>query len=116
MKRSTQQISELLNNKSSVYSATFIFRLKNQDSEFERLNDIIDQVANANPGFLGKEGWSNNEENKRSVVYYWYSLDALKRFSNYPDHQKAKQKYKKWYSGYEVIISKVITVKSDDGL
>lgn len=116
MNRSSQQISELINSESSVYSATFIFRLKNRDQEFERLNDIIDQVANSNSGFLGKEGWLNNEENKRSVVYYWDSLDALKRFSIHPDHQKAKQNYKKWYSGFEVIISKVLTFKSDDGL
>lgn len=116
MKKSAQQISELINSESSVYSATFIFRIKNYDSEFERLNDIIDQVANANPGFLGKEGWADNEENKRSVVYYWDSLDALKAFSNHPDHQKAKQNYKKWYSGYEVIISKVLTFKSDNAL
>src|SRR5699024_2813280 len=116
MKRSAQQISELINSESSVYSATFIFRLKNRDSEFERLNNIIDQVANANPGFLGKEGWSNNEENKKSVVYYWDSLESLKKFSNHPDHQKAKQNYTKWYSGYEVIISKVLTFKSDNSL
>jgi len=116
MKRNAQQISELINSKSPVYSATFIFRVKNYDSEFERLNDIINQVANSNAGFLGKEGWANNEENKRSVVYYWDSLDALKQFSNHPDHQYAKQKYKQWYSGYEVIISKVLKFRSDNGL
>lgn len=116
MKRNAQKIRELINGESSVYSATFIFRMKNYDKEFERLNDIIDSVANSYPGFLGKEGWSSNEENKRSVVYYWDSLGALKRFSNHPDHQKAKQKYKKWYSGYEVIIAKVLTFKSDNGL
>jgi len=116
MNRSAQQISELINSESSVYSATFMFRIKNYDSEFERLNDIIDKVANTNPGFLGKESWSNEEENKRSVVYYWDSLESLKKFSNHPDHQKAKQNYTKWYSGYEVIISKVLTFKSDNSL
>ncbi|NGP90270.1 DUF4188 domain-containing protein [Aliifodinibius halophilus] len=99
-----------------MYSATFIFRIKNYDSEFERLNNIIDKVANTNLGFLGKESWSNEEENKRSVVYYWDSLESLQKFSNHPDHQKAKQNYEKWYSGYEVIISKVLTFKSDNGL
>lgn len=116
MKRSAQHLSERINNKSSVYSATFIFRLKNYDSEFERLNDIIDQAAYSNPGFLGKESWSNSEENKKSVVYYWDSLEALKEFSNHPDHQKAKRNYNNWYSGYEVIISEVLTFKSDNGL
>ncbi len=116
MKRSAQQISELTNSDSSVYSATFIFRFKNYESEFEHLNNIIDKAANTNTGFLGKESWSNEEENKRSVVYYWDSLESLKEFSNHPDHQKAKQSYNKWYSGYEVIISKVLTFKSDNNL
>lgn len=116
MKRNTQQLTKLLNKESTVYSATFIFRIKSYDSEFERLNCIIDEVAHTNPGFLGKEGWSNEEENKRSVVYYWDSLDSLKKFSNHPDHQKAKQNYKKWYSGYEIVISEVLKIKSDQGL
>lgn len=116
MQRNARQLNELINNKSSVYSATFIFRIKNYDSEFERLNSIIDEAANSNPGFLGKESWSNEEENKRSVVYYWDSLESLKKFSTHPDHQKAKQNYKKWYSGYEIIISEVLKLKSDKGL
>jgi len=116
MKRNTQQITKLLNRESTVYSATFIFRIKKNDLEFERLNNIIDEVANSDPGFLGKESWSNDEENKKSVVYYWDSLESLKKFSNNPDHQEAKQNYKKWYSGYEIIISKVLNFKSDNGL
>lgn len=116
MKRNAQQLRDLIDADSPVYSATFIFRIKNYDSEFERLNDIIDEVAHSNPGFLGKERWANNEENKRSVIYYWDSLTALKKFSNHPDHQKAKQNYTKWYSGYEIIISEVLTFRSDNGL
>jgi len=116
MERSAQQIKELINSESSVYSATFIFRIKNYDSEFEHLNGIIDEAANSNPGFLGKESWSNDEEKKRSVVYYWDSLEAVKKFSNHPDHQKAKRNYKKWYSGYEIIISEVLKLRSDNNL
>lgn len=116
MKRKTQEISKLLNSENSVYSATFIFRIKHSDSEFERLNNIIDEVANSDPGFLGKESWSNEKENKKSVVYYWDSLESIKKFSNNPNHQKAKQNYKKWYGGYEIIISEVLNFKSDNGL
>jgi len=116
MKRNTQQISQLLNRESSVYSAAFIFRIKQYDSEFEHLNNIIDEIANSDLGFLGKESWSNEEENKRAVVYYWDSLESLEKFSNNPNHQKAKKNYKKWYSGYEIIISEVLKLKSDNGL
>jgi heme-degrading monooxygenase HmoA len=116
MKRNAQRIKELIISESPVYSATFIFRIKKYDSEFERLNNIIDEVANYDAGFLGKESWSNEEKDKRSVIYYWNSLEALTKFSNHPDHQKAKRNYDKWYSGYEIIISKVLKLKSDDGL
>lgn len=116
MKKNIQQLGNFINNDSCVYSATFIFRIKKYDSEFERLNEIIEEVANSNPGFLGKESWSNEEENMRSVVYYWDSLRELKKFSNHPDHQKAKRNYRKWYSGYEVIISEVLKLKYDKNL
>lgn len=116
MKKNTKQLSKLIHNEYAVYSATFIFRIKNYDAEFDRLNTIIDEAANSNPGFLGKESWSNKEENKRSVVYYWESLESLKIFSNHPTHKKTKQNYKKWYSGYEIIISKVLKLKSDGGI
>lgn len=116
MKKNTQEIKKSINSNSEVYTASFIFRIKKDDEEFQRLNYIIDQVANDNPGFLGKESWLNEKENKRSVVYYWKSLKALKEFSNHPDHQEAKQKYNQWYSGYEVVISKVLKLKSDGNL
>lgn len=116
MKKNKQLIEELISNNKSAYSAAFVFRIKNYDTEFEQLNELIDQAANANPGYLGKERWTNSEENKRSVIYYWESRESLREFSKHPTHQKAKQNYKKWYEGYEVLISKVLTFKSDNGL
>lgn len=93
MNRNAHQIEKLLNSGSSVYAATFIFRRKNYDTEFEHLNNIITQVANSNKGFLGKESWSNSKENIQSVVYYWDSLQALTEFSNHPKHKKGKQQF-----------------------
>lgn len=116
MKKYKQRIEKLINNNNPIYSATFVFRIKNYDAEFEQLNELIDQAANTNPGYLGKERWANSDENKRSVVYYWKSRESLREFSKHPIHQKAKQNYKKWYEGYEVLISEVLTFKSDDGL
>lgn len=116
MERKTLQIQDLIKENQPVYSATFTFRVKNYDSEFERLNDLIDLAAKENPGYLGKERWENSDEDKRSVTYYWKSMESLKKFSKHPIHQKAKQNYSRWYEGYEVIISEVLTFKSDHGL
>jgi len=73
-------------------------------------------VATISDGFLGREIWSNEKEGQRAVVYYWSSLEALKKFSNHPAHQTAKKHYQRWYSGFEVIISKVLKFKSDENL
>ncbi len=116
MKKYKQRIEKLINNNKSVYSATFVFRINNYNAEFEQLNELINQAANTNPGYLGKERWANSEENKHSVIYYWKSRESLKEFSKHPIHQKAKQNYKKWYEGYEVLISEILTFKSDHGL
>jgi heme-degrading monooxygenase HmoA len=90
--------------------------MKRADEKFNHFNDLIDEAAISNPGFLGKESWMNTEEDKQAVTYYWSSLEMLKKFSRHPDHQKAKQLYNKWYSGYEVLISEVLELKSDGGL
>lgn len=116
MNRDIQTIKDRIINELPVYTATFTFRMKAYDSEFEEMNDLIDQAAQSNEGFLGKESWSNEKQHKKSVIYYWSSLEDLRVFSRNPVHQKAKQNYSKWYSGYEVIISEVLNLKSDDGI
>jgi len=116
MRRKTKQIKESLKQKKTAYSATFIFRVSQADEEFEQLNDQIDDVAASNDGFLGRESWQNHEERKRMVVYYWNSLEALKTFSNHRIHKIAKQNYQKWYSGFEVIIAKMLQFKTDENL
>ncbi len=99
-----------------MYSATFIFRVKQEDENFERFNELVNRAAESNPGFIRRESWSNEAESKRAVVYYWRSLEALEDFSRHPDHLAAKQRYREWYSGYEVIVAEVVRRSSDGGL
>ncbi|TYP93441.1 Heme-degrading monooxygenase HmoA [Fodinibius salinus] len=93
-----------------VYSATFNFRTKELDDDFECLNDAIDEAAHDSPGFLGKRWWQDPETNTQSVIYYWESREELQEFSRHPKHQKAKQQYERWYSGYEIIIAEVLSI------
>lgn len=117
MKRQARQLRQLVRSGDTpVYSATFIFRIKEYDEDFDRLNELIDRAAESNAGFLGKERWENSEENRKAVVYYWKGMEALEEFSRNPDHRKAKQRYKEWYSGYEIIISELKQFRSDGGL
>lgn len=116
MNRDIQQLRDRIEDDSPLYSATFIFRARGYDEEFHELNDRINEIAHDSPGFLGKEWWDNEEEGLQAVTYYWESLEELKTFSRHPDHQEAKSKYKKWYSGYEIIISEVLGIRFDRGL
>jgi heme-degrading monooxygenase HmoA len=100
----------------AVYSARFTFAPGEYDDEFHHLNELIDQAAEKNPGFLEKESWISPDETKTSVVYYWSSMEALKAFSKHPDHIEAKRRYQEWYDGYEVVVAKVLSRRGDDRL
>ena len=100
----------------AVYSARFTFAPGKYDDDFHRLNGLIDQAAKKNPGFLEKENWISPDDAKRSVVYYWSSMKALKAFSKHPCHIEAKRRYREWYDGYEVVVAKVLSRWGDDRL
>lgn len=96
-----------------MFCASFIWEPGTYDSEFHRLNDIIDQVALALPGYLGVESWQNEDGSRRCANYYWIDLDTLRAFSTHPAHQKAKRQYAQWYTGYHIVVSEVIRSYGD---
>ena len=91
-----------------MYSAAFIFEAGEYDARFHELNALIDAVADATPGFLGRESWRSPDGKKSNATYYWESLDALREFSKQPKHVEAKREYRKWYKGYHVVIAQVL--------
>lgn len=94
-----------------VYTATFIFKVKTYDEDFHRLNDKIDEAAKAQDGYLGKNSWIHPEdEEEHAVIYYWESKEAIHQFSNHPKHLEAKQQFDRWYKGYRVFISEMLTL------
>lgn len=97
-----------------VYSAAFIFKPGKYDDEFHRLNDLIDQAAQSNDGFLGAETWYSKDGTILNATYYWDSLDALGEFSRNPHHLEAKQQYSRWYDGYHIVVSEVVRSYGDE--
>jgi heme-degrading monooxygenase HmoA len=89
-----------------MYTATFMIRIANYDDDFHRLNQRIIDVAEANPGYLGRESWEQDDRNV--VILYWRSLEDLERFANHPDHLEAKRQYQRWYGGYRVLVAQVL--------
>lgn len=94
-----------------VYTATFMIRVKSYDEEFHIFNNKIIEVAESNPGYLGRESWNDGDRN--IVILYWSDLNHLRDFSNDPDHLAAKKRYQEWYGGYQVLISEVLRSYGD---
>lgn len=104
------------NSNGALYTARFTFAPGEYDDEYHRLNGLIDRAAEENPGFLEKESWVSPDNAKRSVLYYWSSMEALKAFSKHPHHVEAKRRYREWYDGYEVVVARVLSRRGDGRL
>lgn len=94
-----------------MYSATFMVKIASYDEEFHRLNDRIIKIAEDNPGYLGRESWT--EDDRNVVILYWRSLEDLRAFGAHPEHLRAKSRYKEWYDGYKVVIAEVLREYGD---
>ncbi|MCU6434228.1 DUF4188 domain-containing protein [Undibacterium sp. Jales W-56] len=96
-----------------MYSASFIYEAKGFDDEYHRLDQLIEEVAQSLPGFLGAEVWRSPDGKKNNAIYYWADLDTLKAFSAHPRHMEAKRQYARWYAGFHIVISEVIRSYGD---
>lgn len=94
------------------FTATFRFRQKARDAEFDRLDALIATAAEENPGYRGRKKWHDKDGNL-AVVYYWDSLEALETFAAHPTHQEAKSQYDRWYEGYRIEIAQVLRTYGD---
>jgi heme-degrading monooxygenase HmoA len=99
-----------------MYSAAFLFRPGTYDDEFHRLNALIDEAANSNPGFIGSETWQSRDGKTLNATYYWKSLEELQTFSQHPKHIEAKKQYSRWYDGYHIVISEVLKSYGDNAI
>jgi heme-degrading monooxygenase HmoA len=99
-----------------VYCASFNWEPGTYDSEFNRLNEAIEQVARSLPSYLGVESWQSADGSRKCANYYWADLAALKEFSVHPTHQEAKRQYSRWYKGYHIVISEVLRSYGDGTL
>jgi heme-degrading monooxygenase HmoA len=96
-----------------MYIAAFNFEPGEYDARFHELNALIDAAARATPGFLGAESWRSPDGRRANATYYWTTLEALREFSNHPKHVEAKREYRKWYRGYQIVISQVVRSYGD---
>ena len=97
-----------------MYSVAFTFEAGTYDARFHELNARIDAAARATPGYLGVESWRSADGARANATYYWQSLEALRAFSDHPDHLAAKRDYRRWYRGYHIVIAKIVRSYGDE--
>jgi heme-degrading monooxygenase HmoA len=90
-----------------MISCSFIFSPGEYDTEFHELDKRIDDYANSLEGFVGVDRWVSEDGKARNSIYYFENMDAVRQLSRDPEHLVAKENYKKWYLGYQIVVSEV---------
>jgi len=96
-----------------MISATFLFTKKQYDTEFHRLDGLIDAGVASHPEFKGKDSWTNEEKGLQCVVYYFETRAGLEALRSMAVHREAKAQYSKWYGGYHVVVAEVLESYGD---
>jgi len=93
----------------TYYAVIFTSKRTDEDGEgYAKMAEVMDQLAQKQPGFLRVES-ARNAEGKGITVSYWESLEAIQAWKENSKHLVAQQFGKeKWYSQYNVEICKVI--------
>lgn len=91
-----------------MISCSFIFSPGVYDDEFHELDRKIDDFASSLEGFLGVDRWVSEDGKSRNSIYYFDGMTSVRQLSRYPDHLVAKENYKKWYLGYQIVVSEVV--------
>ena len=97
-----------------MYLVTFEFEQTHVDGEWRDLNARVQQAAEENPAYAGRDVWYRGD--RTLVVYRWETRAGLQAFREHPTHREAKRRYEEWYGGFEVTIAEVLTEYGDGGL
>ena len=91
-----------------MISCSVIFSPGEYTDEFHELDGKIDSFAKSLTGFIGVDRWVAEDGNSRNSIYYFDGMESVKQLSRYPEHMIAKENYKKWYLGYQIVVSEVV--------
>ena len=87
------------------YAVIFSSVRTNDNKGYSEMNALMNELALQQEGFLGME---NASSEIGISISYWSSLEAIKRWKDNLDHQKAQREgQKRWYGQYKVRIAKV---------
>ncbi|MEA0552734.1 antibiotic biosynthesis monooxygenase [Lysinibacillus irui] len=93
----------------TYYAVIFTSQRTERDGEgYGEMAEIINTLAQQQPGFLRVES-VRNDEGRGITVSYWESLEAIQAWKDNAKHLTAQQLGKgKWYTNYQVEICQII--------
>ncbi|MDD1505027.1 MULTISPECIES: antibiotic biosynthesis monooxygenase [unclassified Lysinibacillus] len=93
----------------TYYAVIFTSQRTDEDGQgYAKMAEMMDKLAQKQPGFLRVES-VRNAEGKGITVSYWESLEAIQAWKDNSKHLVAQQFGKeKWYMQYSVEICTVI--------
>lgn len=95
--------------KPPYYAVIFTSTQTSQTRGYKQAAQLMEELAQKMPGYLGIEGARNSEgDNLGITVSYWKSLEDIARWKAQAEHQGAQRMGKSdWYENYTVRICKV---------
>jgi len=82
-------------------------RTSEDDAGYAAMADRMEQLARAQPGFVGIDS-TKNSSGFGITVSYWDSLDSIRAWHSNAEHQVAQLRGKEqWYESFQLHVSKV---------
>ncbi|MFZ0140388.1 MAG: hypothetical protein WAL70_04835 [Aeromicrobium sp.] len=94
----------------------FIFKPSTYDEDFLRLDGQIDEFARSLPGFERTEKYVSPDGDVVNAIYYFADTKSVTHLARYTQHREAKSQVHRWYDGYRIVISEVVSTYGDGRL
>lgn len=94
----------------------FVFEPGIYDEGFHTLDNQIADFARALPGFISNRTFYSDDKKISNAIYYFENMEAVKQLARYPEHLIAKDQVNRWYKGYKIVISEIISEYGDGKL
>jgi heme-degrading monooxygenase HmoA len=89
------------------YSVIFASQRMPKDNGYNEMADLLDQLAEKQPGYLGAE-FARDASGFGITVSYWKDLESIAKWKAETSHRQAQRLGKSdWYEGFEIRIAKV---------
>ena len=89
------------------YAVIFTSTLRSNAAEYASVSSRMEELARAEPGFLGMHS-ARGEDGFGITVSYWRTLEDIARWKTQREHRIAQGRgAREWYTDYEIRICKV---------